>query len=229
MQGILVINKESGWTSHDVVAKLRSKFNIKKVGHAGTLDPLAQGVLVVMLGKATKLSENLRGQDKEYVLTIEFGTKTKSGDAEGEVIEQLGLDHAKLRLTKPQLKRTLVQFMGEIEQVVPWYSAVKVKGRKLYQIARSLEKTTIKRPKRKIKIYDLKLISFCSGSKKHYPQAVVKLTCSSGTYTRSLAEDIGQALGIPAYQKGLVRTRVGRFSLDQAKKVNRIALSDIIK
>lgn len=243
LSGILIINKPKGITSHDVVNRVRKVFGIRRVGHAGTLDPLATGVLVVMVGRATKLSKNLMAKEKEYVFEVEFGKLTTTGDEEGEVVEQIKLTDKRLataegaeksaealrlrELSANEVERIIPKFLGEIEQTVPLYSAVKVKGRRLYEIARSREKGTrhkaqgikkkvIERPKRKVKIYELELLGFTPATKSSYPVAKFHTVCSKGTYIRSLAEDIGKSLSLPSYQKSLCRTRSGKFKLEDA-------------
>lgn len=249
--GLLVINKPSSWTSHDVVNFVRKKFDIKRVGHAGTLDPAATGVLVVMISKkATKLSKKLSAQDKEYIFEIEFGKKTNTGDSEGEVIEEIKLRNEKpattetlkgaeaLKLKKlsvSQIEKVVPTFLGEIEQTVPLYSAVKVKGKKLYELARRQSTINnqqltinIKRPRRSVTIYNLDLLEFTPGTKNSYPIAKFHVTCSKGTYTRALTEDIGETLGLPSYQKSLIRTRCGDFTLGKAVSLDKLTENDII-
>lgn len=263
--GLLIINKPAGLTSHDVVNFVRKKFGVKRVGHAGTLDPAATGVLVVMVGKkATKLSKKLSGQDKEYIFEIEFGKKTDTGDTEGEVVEQIKLRNKKPanaegaearpptaspsgeggrecvetqrleKLSASEVEKVVPKFLGEIEQTVPLFSAVKVKGKKLYEIARGSaigrqqSAGSLKLPKREITIYKLELIDFTPGTKNSYPIAKFRVSCSKGTYTRALAEDIGKALGLPSYQKSLVRTRSGDFTLEQAVNLDALSENDII-
>lgn len=232
--GILIINKPSGFTSHDVVNKVRKIFNIKRVGHAGTLDPIATGVLVVMVGKkATKLSSKLTGQDKEYIFEMEFGRKTDTGDIEGKIIEEMSyqttrLSARRVKLSRKEVKQIIPKFLGEIEQTVPLFSAVKVKGKKLYELARKQSTIDIKLPKRIIKIHELELLKFAAGTDNSYPTAKFRVVCSKGTYTRVLVEDIGKALGLPTYQKSLVRTRSGNFTLDQAISLDKVCEDDII-
>jgi len=246
--GIVIINKPIGLTSHDVVNFVRKKFAVKRVGHAGTLDPAATGVLVVMIGKkATKLSKKLSGQDKEYIFAVEFGRRTNTGDSDGEVVEAIAnaegaekyAEALRLRrLNTNDIKKVLPKFLGEIEQTVPLFSAVKIKGKKLYQIARkkmqndkyqiSNGNSKVQRPKRKITIHELELLSFSPGTKNSYPVAKFRVFCSKGTYTRALAEDIGKTLGLPAYQKSLIRTRAGNFTLDKAVNLDGLSERDII-
>lgn len=214
-------------TSHDVVDRVRKIFGVKRVGHAGTLDPIATGVLVIMVGRTTKLSRYLMVQEKEYVFEIEFGKKTDSGDLEGEVIEEIS-DRA-IKLSREEIEKVIPKFLGEIEQVVPMYSAVKVKGRKLYEIARhkaqGTRKKKIERPRRKVTIHELELLEFLPATKTSYPVAKFRVICSKGTYIRTLAEDVGKALGLPAYEKTLCRTRSGKFSLDQAMSLRELEKS----
>ena len=170
MDGILVVNKPLGITSHDVVDFIRRKFNIKRVGHAGTLDPMATGVLVMLLGKATKLSNTFTNDDKEYVAKVFFGKSTDTQDGQGKVIEEKNIDSLDIEV----IKKALENFKGEIEQIPPMVSAIKHKGKKLYQLAR-LGKTVVREP-RKINISSLEILDF------KFPELTFKVKCSKGTY-----------------------------------------------
>lgn len=206
----MVVDKPAGLTSHDVVKKVRKITGAKRVGHAGTLDPFATGVLVVMVGsEATKQSARLSQTDKEYLATIEFGRTTDTLDLTGKFIGEA----AEVCLDQPKLKKTLKSFLGITLQQVPRFSAVKIKGRKLYQKARRGEKFLP--PTRKITISKLELLEF-SPSPQRFPQAKIRVVCSSGTYVRALARDIGQKVKVPAYLVALHRTRQGKFTLDRA-------------
>ncbi|MCA9409435.1 MAG: tRNA pseudouridine(55) synthase TruB [Candidatus Omnitrophica bacterium] len=215
MDGIIVVNKPDGLTSHDVVAKVRRKFNMKRVGHAGTLDPLATGVLVVLLGKSTKLFDEFVGFDKAYRATLILGRKTTSADIQGETISEKSVDH----ISSEEIKKVFKQFVGEIEQVPPMVSAVKMKGKKLYQLAR--KGVVINRPARNITIRKLEVRSI------EMPQVEFYVECSKGTYVRQLAEDIGEALGCGACICQIERTKVGEFEINEAVKIEDINESHI--
>lgn len=194
---------------------MRRVFGIRKVGHAGTLDPLATGVLVVLVGKATKLSQKLVGQEKEYLIGISFGRSTETGDAEGSVTKELEPhDRRLLLLTAGKVEEELVLLKGTIKQKVPAFSAVKVGGIKLYEAARKGKKVV--RPSRQVKVKELKLKDFELGTDSKYPFCTVFAVVSAGTYTRSLVEELRRKLKVPAHQISLVRTRSGNYSLDQA-------------
>jgi tRNA pseudouridine55 synthase len=201
MIGFLNINKPLGLTSHDVVARVRRGLKIKKAGHAGTLDPLATGVLVLCLGAATRLSEYVMHTTKRYRAQIHLGVTTTTYDAEGEITGQRDASG----LTRTDVERALAQFQGEIEQLPPMYSAIKQGGRKLYDIARAGEE--VERQPRRIEIMVLDIVDWSP------PQVTVEVTCSAGTYIRSLAYDLGEALGVGAHLSGLVRTASGSFTL----------------
>ena len=215
MEGIIVVNKPGGITSHDVVARVRKKFKMKRVGHAGTLDPLATGVLVVLLGKATKLFPKFVTFDKAYRATLILGTATTSADVEGDVIEKKPYDH----IERKQVEDVFENFIGEIEQVPPMVSAVKVAGRKLYQLAR--KGIEIERKARQIRIDCLTIEEF------NLPEVKFYLECSKGTYVRQLAEDAGKALGCGACISQIQRTKVGTFSIDEAVNIEDLNESHI--
>lgn len=203
MNGFLNIDKPLGLTSHDVVARVRRGLKVKKVGHAGTLDPLATGVLVVCVGTATRLSEYVMHTTKRYRAQIHLGVTTTTYDAEGEITAQHDASH----LTRLDVEQALAQFVGEIEQLPPMYSAIKQGGRKLYDIARAGE--MVERQPRHIEIMALEIIDWS------LPQVTVDVMCSAGTYIRSLAYDLGEALGVGAHLSGLVRTASGSFRFDE--------------
>ena len=203
MDGILIVDKEQNWTSHDVVAKLRGILGIKKIGHTGTLDPMATGVLPICIGKATKLCEYLTNADKVYRCTIKFGKATTTQDAWGEV--------QKISLKRPDLemfRNVLMNFKGEQKQVPPMYSAIKIKGQKLYQLAQ--QGKIIERPSRNITFYDFKILSFTQDV------AEFECHCSKGTYMRTLCHDIGEIIGSYAYMSDLKRISSGRRSVRPA-------------
>ncbi|MHB0913407.1 MAG: tRNA pseudouridine(55) synthase TruB [Armatimonadota bacterium] len=207
MDGILVVNKPAGPTSHDVVAKVRRVFHQKRVGHAGTLDPPASGVLVVCLGAATRLVEYLMELPKRYRAVAVFGVETESEDATGNVIREIDCSH----ITEGDLAAVLPRFTGEIEQVPPMVSAVHHEGKRLYELARAGK--TVERTPRKVHIYSLTMSNFTPGE---HPSVELDVECSKGTYIRTLCADIGQALGCGAHMSKLVRTAVGNFTLEDA-------------
>lgn len=216
MDGILIVNKPAGITSHDVVDFIRQKFNMARVGHAGTLDPMATGVLVMLLGKATKLSSTFTNHDKQYIAKVYFGKSTDTQDASGRVVEEKNIDSLDIE----SIKKALRNFIGEIEQVPPMVSAIKYKGKKLYELARA-GKTVIREP-RKIRITSIKILDF------KFPELTFTVSCSKGTYVRTLCEDIGRLLGVPSHMSSLVRTRSGEFLLEDSKNLDDIHEKDII-
>ena len=216
MDGIIVINKEKGYTSHDVVAKLKKKFNISKVGHTGTLDPNATGVLPILIGKGTKFSKYLINHDKTYEVELELGKKTDTADIEGEVIEEKEVD---TEYVNQNLAQVLNSFVGKQEQIPPMYSAIKKNGKKLYEYARAGEKVEIEA--RKIEIYKIELIEFNG----YVIRFVVK--CSKGTYIRSLCEDIAEKLNTVGYMKNLKRLQVGDFNIKDAVYIDDIKPENI--
>ena len=206
---ILHINKPLHWTSFRVVnvfrAKLCRKLNIKKlkVGHAGTLDPLATGIITICTGRKTKLIEELQKHTKEYIAEIRLGATTPSFDLETEVDAEYSTNH----ITKEMVENVLHKFIGTIDQIPPIYSAVKVDGKRAYEYARNNEDIELK--SKKLVIDSIELISY------NLPDITIRVVCSKGTYIRALARDIGEALNSGAYLTGLVRTRVGDIVLDQ--------------
>jgi tRNA pseudouridine55 synthase len=219
MFSVLNLLKPPHMTSHDVVSRVRKVFNIQKVGHLGTLDPLATGVLPVCIGKATRLIEYFPN-DKAYQATIELGRQTDSLDSEGEFTT----DTPCPALTQADILKVLPRFMGLITQQVPRYSAVHVKGKKLYHYARQgVVVPTEDLPSREVELFDLELVSFVPGE---YPVLTLQVHCSSGTYMRSLARDIGEAVGTVAYLKNLVRTNHGQYGLDTAVALDTLMTSE---
>ncbi|MBD3426059.1 MAG: tRNA pseudouridine(55) synthase TruB [Candidatus Omnitrophica bacterium] len=199
--GILIVDKEKGMTSHDVVQAVRRRFGIKKVGHAGTLDPNATGVLVLLLGRATKLSSRYSADEKEYLAVMKLGEKTDTGDSCGKIIER-----AEVRVSPEELSAAARSFIGESYQTPPMVSAKKVNGKRLYKLARKgLE---VKRKPQKIFIEKIEIIESAM------PFATFSVICSKGTYIRQLAEDIGEKLGCGAHLTELRRTRSGTFTLE---------------
>lgn len=204
MDGLLIIDKPAGMTSHDVVTAVRRMAQTRRVGHAGTLDPLATGVLLTLVGFTTRLARFLGGADKTYDAVMRLGVATTTYDADGEVTEEHPLDG----VTPAGIAAALGAFRGHIEQEPPMYSAVKVKGQKLYKLAR--QGKTVAREPRPVDIYGLDVLSWNS------PDLTVTVHCSAGTYVRSLAHDLGQALGCGAHLTALRRTSVGVFRLEDA-------------
>ncbi len=211
MDGIIIINKEKDWTSNDIVQKLKGIFK-KKVGHTGTLDPQATGVLPILVGKGTSLSKYLINHDKEYIATIKLGKKTSTGDGEGEVIEEKPINEKYLE--EDYIKKILEKFKGKQSQIPPMYSAIKVNGKKLYEYARKGKQIELK--PREIEIYNIELIEISKDTK----EIVYKVWCSKGTYIRSLCEDISKKLETVGFMKELNRTRVGEFEINQAIKIS---------
>ena len=209
VNGIINVYKEKGYTSFDVVAKMRGIFGQKKIGHTGTLDPDAQGVLPVCLGKATKVCDLLTDKDKVYKATILLGIQTDTLDISGKVCNK-----AVVNVTEQQVRDVISTFVGTIEQVPPMYSALKVNGKKLYELAR--EGKTIERKARKVSIYDITIDEIC------LPEVVMTVSCSKGTYIRSLCDDIGTKLGCYGCMKELLRTKVACFDIGDAYKISEI-------
>jgi tRNA pseudouridine55 synthase len=210
VSGVLVIDKPVGLTSHDVVQIIRRGTNIHRAGHTGTLDPRASGVLVVLVGPAVRLSEYVSASDKRYQATIHLGSTTDTFDSEGKVTSSSSVDH----ISEEQFEQALSKFVGEIQQVPPPYSAIKVQGRKAYEMAREGEQVELQ--PRTIQVYSLELLEW------NPPEAVIDVFCSSGTYVRSLANDMGVELGCGAHLVGLRRTKSGRFTLRDAVPLRRL-------
>ena len=206
LNGIIIINKPKNYTSHDVVAKVKKILNVKKVGHTGTLDPNATGVLPLLLNDGTKLSKYLINHDKEYKVTLKLGIKTDTADGEGNIVEEAKVDFDKLE----SVEETIQNFIGKQKQIPPMYSAIKVNGKKLYEYAR--EGKNIELQPRDIEIYDIKLNNV--NSKENEIEFTVN--CSKGTYIRSLCEDIATKLGTIGYMKELERTKVGTFTINDS-------------
>jgi tRNA pseudouridine55 synthase len=223
MDSIVLIDKPAGWTSFDVVAKVRS--NLKKystpfpsnqspnplsakpkVGHTGTLDPFATGLLILLTGKECKNADNYSKLDKVYEATIRLGKTSSTGDPEGEITD---IDNKEP--SQSEVKKALEQFVGEISQTPPVYSAIKINGQRAYKLARKGEKVDM--PPRNVTVYSLKLLNFA------YPELKISVHVSSGTYIRTLAEDIGKSLGTGAYTTQLRRTKVGSYSVEDAKQL----------
>lgn len=213
MNGIILINKEKGCTSHDVVYKVK-KLTKSKVGHTGTLDPNATGVLPLLIGEATKISKYLINHDKEYEVVLELGKKTSTADVEGEVIEEKEVP-AEILAAK-YVRKILKTFIGKQEQTPPIYSAIKVNGKKLYEYARKGQE--VKLEPRQIEIYGIELLNINKAEK----QINFRVQCSKGTYIRSLCEDIAEKLGTVGFMKELKRTVVGDFKIENAITVEEL-------
>lgn len=206
LDGFLLIDKPTGWTSHDVVAKVRGLVGMKKVGHAGTLDPMATGLLVLGLGRATRLLRFVQVLSKEYVARAQLGVATDTLDADGVETERLALP-----VSQGDVEAILPSFRGHIEQVPPMVSAIKLDGRRLYELAR--EGQEVERSSRLIEISQLDVLGFEAGD---FPIVELRVVCSTGTYVRTLADDIGRALGGRAHLVALRRTRIGSLTVDAA-------------
>lgn len=210
IDGVLLLDKPLGMTSNDALQKARRLYSAAKAGHTGTLDPLATGLLPLCFGEATKFSADLLDADKTYVARLKFGVATDSGDAEGQVIAT-----RPVRFDEAQLQALLPRFTGDIEQVPPMHSALKRDGRPLYELAR--QGIEVERQPRAVTIHALELLEFAGD------EAVLRVACSKGTYIRTLAIDLGEALGCGAHLIGLRRTEVGRLRLEQAVTLETLA------
>lgn len=205
MDGIVNVNKPLGITSHDVVYRLRKILNTKKIGHTGTLDPEASGVLPMCIGKGTKLAEYLTASDKQYLAKLQLGAFTDTQDATGEVLETFDVN-----VTEDQIRHAVKGFIGEIQQIPPMFSAIKIGGKKLYELAR--EGKTVEREARKITIHNIEIKNI----DLHNNTVDMLVDCSKGTYIRTLCNDIGAALDCGGHMSALCRTKSGRFQLDKA-------------
>lgn len=226
MDGILIIDKPAGITSHDVVAHVRRILKTKRVGHTGTLDPFATGVMVILVGKATRLAQFLDKDEKEYEAVVRFGFETDTGDVTGVRIAERGLRKEEIeeKLSSVEWNSVFEQFRGEIKQTPPMYSAKKVEGKKLYELAR--KGIEIDRKPVAVTIYKLEILTHLVERATvmgglPFPKDALKIavTCSAGTYVRTLAEEIGRAAGLGAHLIELRRTRAGKFSIDDAVKL----------
>ena len=203
MNGILLIDKQPDWTSNDVVAKLKGILHQRRIGHSGTLDPMATGLLVVFVGRATRAVEFAEGHDKRYIAGLRLGITTDTQDITGTVLEEKGVT-----VTREELEQALAGFRGEIQQIPPMYSAIKHDGRRLYDIAR--KGGEVERKPRAITIHEIQVIGQQDGD------WLLDVRCSKGTYVRTLCHDLGQALGCGGCMSSLRRVEAGRFSVDQA-------------
>ena len=217
MFGVINIYKPKGMTSHDVVGILRKKLNIKQVGHTGTLDPFAEGVLPVCVGKATRLIEYF-DDDKEYLATVQFGSQTTTYDLEGNITQT-----SSIKITQTNLEKALEIFQGEILQTPPIYSAIKVNGKKLYEYAR--EGKEVKIEPRKVTIYKIELKNFDELKQ----QAEITIKCSKGTYIRSIANDLGVNLGCFGHLVKLIRTQAGKFVVENSVQLDDLDIKNKIQ
>ena len=209
VSGVIVVDKPLGLTSHDVVQVVRKGVGLRRVGHTGTLDPRASGVLVVLIGPAVRLSEYVSASDKRYQATIRLGSATDTYDTEGKITLI-----SKVNVTENEFAEQLSLFVGEIEQTPPPFSAVKVQGRKAYELSRKGLDVELK--PRKIHVYRLDILDW------DVPDVIIDVYCSSGTYVRSLAHDLGKVLGCGAHLVGLRRTKSGRFTLRDANQLDKL-------
>ena len=203
INGIIIVNKETGFTSHDVVAKLRGICGQRKIGHTGTLDPAATGVLPVCLGSGTKLCDMLTDRDKEYVAELLLGVETDTQDTTGSVLRE-----SPVTVTEEEVSRACLSFLGDYDQIPPMYSALKVDGKKLYELARAGKE--VERKARRVRILELEILEM------RLPVVKLRVVCSKGTYIRTLCSDIGQKLGCGGAMQSLQRTKAGRFRLEDA-------------
>ena len=225
MDGILIIDKRAGISSHDVVARVRRILKIKRVGHTGTLDPFATGVMVVLVGKATRLAQFLDKDEKEYEALVRFGFETDTGDRTGVRSAECGVRSEEIDATLESVNwnDVFAGFLGGIAQIPPMYSAKKVAGKKLYELARKGE--TVERAPVKVVVSKLEVVD---STELRTPQSAIRIcvTCSAGTYIRTLAEDIGRKVGVGAHLAELRRTRAGRFDLSRSITLDELAELD---
>lgn len=207
---IILVNKPVGWTSYKVVDKIKRWFKVRKVGHGGTLDPFAEGLLIIATQNKTKELSKIIELDKEYEGVMELGVITPSYDVETEIIERRSLNG----ISEEKIKETVKYFIGEIEQIPPMYSAVKYKGKPLYKLAR--KGLNVERKPKKVKIYDFQILNVS------LPEVKFRVRCSKGTYIRSLVHDFGERLGCGAYLKSLMRTRIGNYKIEDALTIEEI-------
>jgi tRNA pseudouridine55 synthase len=210
LEGILLVNKPSGITSHDVVDIARKRLNIRRIGHAGTLDPLAEGLLILLVGKSTKLFSQFVNFDKEYIGILKLGQTTHTGDSQGQTLEEKDCSD----IDQERIKNAFSKFEGEIDQVPPMVSALRIKGRRLYRLAH--KGIVVKREPRRIRIYSLQVQEI------NHPLVKFYIHCSKGTYVRKVAQDIGEELGCGAHMVMIKRISVGPYKLDRAINLEEI-------
>jgi tRNA pseudouridine55 synthase len=220
---VLLVDKEKNWTSFDLIRKLQSVTKYRKFGHAGTLDPLATGLVIICSGKKTKEIESYQAQKKTYIAQICFGASTESGDSEFEP----NLVDNTPKISESDVKQIIPQFIGKILQTPSKYSAIKVQGKKAYLFAREGKDVVI--PSREVEVYSLQLLNYDQNfdfvwkeKKYNFQMAEIKVECSKGTYIRSLGEDIAQKLGTTGFLSSLRRTKIGEFDVENAKKIDQI-------
>ena len=216
MNGLLLVDKPAGMTSHDVVDWVRRRFGIRRVGHGGTLDPAATGLLILLLGQATRHARHLLSADKTYLCTLLLGQTTDTQDGAGKVLETREVGP----LTRRQIDEVCSRFQGEIEQEVPAYSAVRIQGRRFYDLARAGK--SVPRRVRRVMVHRLKVLEV------RLPEVDLEVTCSSGTYVRTLCADLGAALGCGGHLSRLCRTQVGPFALQQSVKLDQIGPEQVL-
>lgn len=216
LEGFLLIDKPSGPTSHDIVDAVRKATGVRKVGHAGTLDPFASGLLLLAVGKATKSISQFVGLDKEYIAELRFGATSDTMDRTGKISDSAP---SKSAIDRKSLEEALTRFVGGIEQTPPMYSAKKIGGKKLYELARKGE--TVKRAPRNVTVHGLALIAY------EWPKATLEAHVSSGTYIRALADDIGKTLGCGAYLEELRRTAIGRYRVEEALPLDKLSMKTV--
>lgn len=216
MNGIIIIDKPSGKTSHDMVYAVRRMTGIKKVGHTGTLDPMATGVLPVCVGSATKAADMLTLSDKAYVAELVLGKTTDTQDAEGKTLTE-----CEVKVTEAEIRKAVNSFVGEIEQIPPMYSAVKQNGKKLYELAR--KGIEVERKSRRVTIHSIDILEI-NGT-----HVTIDVSCSKGTYIRTLCEDIGKKLNVGAYMNTLRRTKTGCFTIDESHTIEEIEKEGVEK
>lgn len=209
LNGIIIIHKEAGFTSHDVVAKMRGICRQKKIGHTGTLDPQATGVLPVCLGSGTKLCDMLTDKDKEYVAELLLGIETDTQDTTGQVLRE-----SPVEVSEEEVRQAIMSFRGVYHQIPPMYSALKVDGKKLYELARAGKE--VERKAREVYLHEIEILEL------ELPVVKLRVTCSKGTYIRTLCADIGSKLGCGGTMKSLQRTRVGSFGLEKAVTLDQL-------
>lgn len=227
MDDVILIDKPQGWTSHDVVARLRTVLGVKKIGHAGTLDPLATGLLIVLVGReATKRQSEFLKLDKSYLVTARLGVETDSYDADGQVVAQAAWVDVE-KITQNQVVAATKRFIGQSQQTVPAFSAVKVAGQKLYNQARkgSIDMATL--PSRQITVTQFEVLDMQLDREQQQLTVTLEVSCGSGTYVRSLVHDLGQELGVGAMVTQLRRTRIGDFLVSKAQEITTVASIDV--
>ena len=210
MNGIILVDKPQGWTSHDVVGKLRGILHERRIGHSGTLDPMATGLLVVFVGRATRAVEFAEAHSKEYIAGLRLGVATDTQDITGNVLHETSQN-----VTENELKSVINDFLGDIQQIPPMYSAIKIGGKKLYELARKGE--SVERKPRSVNISKLELVG------REAEDFILDVSCSKGTYIRTLCNDIGEKLGCGGCMSSLRRVKAGRFSISDAHKIEEIA------